>query len=447
MSYTYLGNAQDKKQKLEEPTSYTYIGNINEPEKEPESVPKMIGRNIARTAYKVGVEAPLETAEGIGALAKSFSPVDQFMKLIGAGQLTPEQTKELKERVSKYNIDVPGISPPLVSSEGAKETAKQLTGDFLEPHSDLEKSWDESIKTASTMLYGPKITKGKVLRAGIGGFGGEAAKETVEGFGGEGIPAEASKLATMMLASGFKWNGAKKLAEEHYAKARAALPKNVLGSATNLENELDGLISKWGKGGSTFDKRMAIKEAQQLKSRINNGLLDYDEAWEYKRDLNKNQAGLYAEQGATKPSVKDARSKIAEINSRVKDFLKTSQSTHPEFYENLSRADEIYSAIEQSKIIGSWVKETFPALKDTLLHQILVIGEYALLKTSPTLAAGAAGIVAANEGRAIISQMVKSPVLRKYYVDIVKNATKQNAAGFFNSYNRFKKQYEKETEG
>ena len=187
-----------------------------------ETTGHFIGRNIARTAEKVGIEAPLETIESIGEVAKSISPIDKIMNWIGTTKLTPEQHNELKKRVAKYNIHVPGVSEPPISSEGVKKGLQKVAGQYFEPQSDLEDYFDQSLKSASQILYGGEFTKGKLLRAGIGGLGGEAAKRETEKYLGKGVTPELAKSSIMMFTSMFNWNGAKKLASSYFNKAEGA---------------------------------------------------------------------------------------------------------------------------------------------------------------------------------------------------------------------------------
>lgn len=403
-----------------------------------------VGRNLVRAPEKIG-EALLETGEGVGALAKSYSPLDRIMKFIGSGQLTPEQLVELKERVSKYNIDVPGVSPPVISSEGLGKSANELTGNFFEPRDEWERGWDNTVKMATNALLGGKLTMGKVGRSLAGGAAGEVLSKGIEEkSGGPGPLSEAVKIGSMILAHSINPGAAKQLAEDSFAKARVALPKGAIGDASELETDLKGMVDKWKRGGVTWDKKKGIAEAEQALSKIRDGKLEFDEGWELKRDMNKNAESLYKEEGATSRTIRDAREKIGEARSALKRFLAKSERVYPEFYHEMSKGDEIYGAIQNSKMISNWIKKKLPMLGDEPLLKILFgVSEAAATRASPLMAMGGGALIGANQVRALASQMKNSPALRKYYIDTIKNAVQQNKVGFLNSYRRLKKEYEK----
>lgn len=419
----------------------------NAPEKKEESNREWLTRQLSRTAEKTLVETPLETVESVGQTAKSLSPVDWFLDKIGRTKLTQDQLNELKDRVAKYNIHVPGVSPPLMTSEGAKKSIEEIVGTpkgYFDPQTESEQFFDESIKNAETMLFG----RTSLPRAVIGGFGGESAKKLTEATLGKGVAPEVAKQITMMTAQMLNPKGATKLAASYYEKARNAMPRGIFGDTSKLETELNNLKKEWMRGGDSFDTRQAIKQSEELEKLIKNGKLEYDEAWEFKRKLNQNTESLYTEAGADSTGIKKAKEKIGQLRDTTKKFLKQSESTHPDFYSNMSKGDEIYETINSSHFISNWIKDKFPFLKsDKLIGTLFGAAEAGISKSSPI--AGLAGVGAFGTYNAVklANQVYKSPVLRKYYMDVFKNASLRNSAGFLNSYNRFKKEYEKESKG
>ena len=426
-----MPKAEQTKTPVEDDTKAAYFERIkaNRPQKveqsedfeQPEENTKhYVRRNIARTAARA-----TETLLGsVGDIAKA--PLEEFEKFAVSKITGKPLTEERRESLKKINPMFGGASQILPTSQDIREAHKPITGEYLEPQTENERTADElthdftSIALPTGILSKGSFLKNMAKVVGVVGLG-QTAKQGAKVLGYEEQGQNIAKTGAMLLASLINPNGAKKLASDLYAKSEQAIGPEVMGNATALEKEMQALNVKMSLGTVSNSEKAIIDETNAILNKIKDGKMSYQEAVAAKRSINeKAESFLYSSAGKLEKA--KARKFYNKINYHLKTFIKTAEKEHPEFYQAHSQADEITGTMHQSKKVSNMIMNHL-GIATSLGISPAVTQLLGPVENIATLGVGAAALKTGE----LLFRVVKSPVLRKYYLNAVNAASKENA--------------------
>lgn len=344
---------------------------------------KEIGRHAARIGSRIG-----ETILGIPG---DISSLIQSGVFAGLEKLTGIETpKEAREEVKKHR------SP---TSSELKELSEKSTSGFTQAQGPTEKSIDEFVETASSLL-GPM----KFRRALGVSLGSQLSKEGIKISGLGDTEQEAGKLGTMFMLSAINPGGAMKYASSQYNKANS-LSKGASIHAKNLKDNLSNMIIDLQKGVTTPGKNAVIKPAEELIGKIQHGKIPVHDLTSAKRDIHTLMGD---------PSLlKREKILLKKLGKEVDMAIKPYEKINPPFSKAYRPANEIYGAVMEGNKASKFISKVLGSksiLGATLAEAAMGHPEYIL----PT-AVGAAGVLGTARSVDFFSRIIKSPELRKYY--------------------------------
>lgn len=396
-----------------------YLDKKKEPK---ESLGSNIGRQVGRTGARVA-ETVLGAPRAFGEFLESVVPEKAIGQL--AGKLGLQEPVEKGFEFAKRNAPYK-LFPE--SQQIRKDISQGLFGKKLEPKNEWERKADDLISDFAALALPISGSKLKFLKPALLALGGTVASEGIEALGGTEKQKTYGKIGTILAGSFINPKGADKLSKDLYSQARSARPIDAKVSGKKLNDSVDNLEKQLKKGDpSAGSKRKSISLINDIKSKIKNGEIEVEELEQFKRDINEARSGLFEEFKVDKVGRKSAKRNLDTVSKYVDNALKEYGKTNPEWEAFYRPANEVHGAIANSKRARNWVIKNmksigFPALAGELgLYHFVSPAAAGVGLTGVGL--GAAGVGASE----VLSRVMKSPTLRKYYTNAMTGALKEDA--------------------
>lgn len=366
-----------------------------------------------------------------GAEALAGAPGDVLNAPFNVARLAiPKSQQKNFDEVSKIaKFFLPGINLP--TSSQLKETSSKLSNGYTDPKSEGEKKSDDIISDFVSLAI---PIKGKIpfARSLGASIGSNLAEMGVKHLGGEEGAQTATKLGTAFLLTAINPKGANKYASSLFSEAESLLPKNAMAEGKMLSGELKNFKQELIKGGSAPSKDKSLKKIDEVLNATKNGRISVDELTSFKKSINEAREGLYQEFGSNKSGRLSAKRNLDRVSKSVDKALDGYGQTNPAWNKAYRSANEAHGAIQQSKKVGNQVARVLKQ-NPHLASGGAVAEIFFAPKTLPLVGAGFAGLKTAE----LLTRVGKSPVLRKYYSDVINAALKQDSAEIAKSLERF----------
>lgn len=396
---------------------------LNAPKEQPESLSvereDTGGNRFGFTPIKKQETEPEESYFESGVRKISGNLVRGFESILGIPgefqELAEYITKPLAEMIipvseNKKELAKTRLIP--TSSELRKKT-KELTGEYLEPRGKGEESAQE-ISSLVGSLVGPMSFR-KALGIAVGS---QSAKEGLKLFGASPTTQEAGKFGTMLGLSMINPNGIKKFWSGLYEKREALTPVGTIVDGTKLEKAASDVISQIKKGTIAPSEAKVLDQAEKVLAKIQNGKVDLNEMVATKRSLN--------EIAGDPELFKRGQHLFPKLQKAVDSTL----ALHPnkEAVKLGKMADEAFSAFHESQKLSKYIKKI---VGDKPLKSVALSAGIEALSGHPeaiipTLV-GAATISSGVKSYELVNRIFANPTTRKYYLDLLINASKQNS--------------------
>lgn len=366
------------------------------------------------------VRGATRVASRLGEMA--LGATEDLRKLTGglgikaAEAITGKEAPFTRQQLDKAQV--------LSSSSDIRKELAERTGGYTEPKTPGEEKSDEFF-TDLALLALP--VKGRIpfARAVGADIAGHLAKEGVEKFGGGKTAQDLTKLGIFFL-TGLMTSGANanKFATNLYKERDALLPIGADVDATLLRNDLELLKKQLEKGIPGTAEKAVLDPVEKLLEKTIGGRIEVNELTTAKRQIGDKITELVKKEGTKR---KDAKQLFFPLNRSIENTIELyGKQSNPAFLKLHKDANEAFGAIAESKKITNFLHDKVPAGKKLvagLLFEAAAVSPMAAVGTAAGL--GAAYTVA--KGMELIMRINSSPVLRKYYMGVVKNSLRENA--------------------
>lgn len=323
----------------------------------------------------------------------------------------------------------------LPTSHSLREKSESLSQGYTTPKNEFEERTGElASDIASMALPG---AKGYSLARNIGipavanlvkeGLKYNDAEEKNQAYG---------KVGTMIaldLMSGKK-GGVTKHLSNIFNKAETLLPEGLSVNASKLEKSLETLEKELSRGGTRPSTSKALEKVGELKKDIKNGKIDIKTLAAYRPSINEaidelggfSLAMPYKYRKAAIHNLNGVKSEI------IKNMTEYGEKFNPEFLKHYQSANEGFAALKQSNVIGNLIRDKIPFIPKSKAVETLfgyapltAIGGLAL-KGGVGAATGGTAALGLYQGHKILNRVKNSPTLRKYYGNVLKEASEGN---------------------
>lgn len=402
----------------EEVTSYL------DKKKEPkESLGSNIGRQVGRTGARVA-ETVLGAPRAFGEFLESIVPEKAVGALAGKiGLKEPvEKGFEFAKEHAAYKV--------FPTSQNVREVNKYLFGKNVEPKNEWERKADDLVGDFTALALPLPGSKLKFLKPAILALGGMAASEGIGAIGGTEKQKQYGKIGTILLGSLINPKGADKLKNELYDNASNSKPPDAKVNNKKLVDSLDDLEKVLKEGDpDAASKVKSLDLIKKIKSKSEGSEIKVSELEQFKKDINEYLPSLFETfpGRAHKTGRESAKRNVGNVSKSIDNALSEYGKINPEWEAFYRPANEVHGAIASSKRARNWVIKNmrsigFPALAGELgLYHFVSPSAAGIAATGVGIGAGAIG---ATE---VMSRVIKSPTLRKYYTNAITGALKEDA--------------------
>ena len=372
-----------------------------------ESWPQYLKRNATRLGSRV-----IETIGGIP------GEVEQIGNLIQSGTFDFLEKIGPKSKVPREEL----VKRRLPTSSELKEKSIELTGGYTAPKDEPEKMADEFASTVSSLLGPMKFRKA----LGIAALG-TAARKGTEVLGLGETSQEAAKLGTMLVSSMINPKGVKQLYTNLYNEAENLVPQGTSVPSKKMEENLYKLRDKLSAGIEAPSEKAVIDDIDRVLAKVKDGRVQVNEMMATNRSINEKMGDpeLLKRGKNLYPQLKK------EINNVINSYDK------PDFLKAWNGANESFGALHESQKISRFIQKNIgnkPVAGTIIAGLAETAGghpEFVL----PTIGASIVG-AGAVKGIELMKRIISSPILRKYYGEVILNASKENSRAMISSYEK-----------
>jgi hypothetical protein len=383
----------------------------NSEESNEESIPHLVTRNISSH----GVRA-LESIAGIpGDISSLFNSI----ATIGA---TPEQKEAWKKVPSLSAGQITGQkinteNTPPTSTDIRQKVTKPLTGESLEPHSNIENTTQNIIQDLSQAL----VTRGSMTipkvfaQVGLSNLGEQVAL----GMGLDESDAAKVKLGINFATGLLMRDSAKKYAQGLYDKAENLVPDSAKTGSENLKQNITQAIKSLEEGTTTGpSKTEPLKFLNEFRKRLGESeLVPVKELIKARKNIND---VIY-----NTKLTRQGNFNMEQAKKLIDKQLMVYGKSNPEFLKQFQDATTAWYGLKSSEQLTKEVTKKLGKAIDTVgPHTAMLLGIKAF--NPHTLAATGTGLATAWGAR-LLKRVTVNPVLRKHYLSVLAGASKDAA--------------------
>jgi len=353
--------------------------------------------------------------EGLGGSVSSFL---DLMNAMTSGEIYEDEygiPKPFNEvQISKFpkTSDFRGIT-------------KQHTGKKLEPKNPYEKVSQEYAEDVGSQIPIPALSWFEKL---LYPAAGQGFKQLLKSEGASERTQELGKLG-FMLFSGIARNGnAQRAAGQSLRNAEHMIPQGTRFSAQPIENALNNIRqSQWFRTGATPSKAPAMHEIERIQQQIQHGTIDAHTAMQLRRDINEARRQLGGFQLNRPVDRAQALRHLDEVdNALLQGMNSYGNNVNPAWIRQYTLANEAYRVTQRSRLISDFIQQYAKPLKsDTAKMMYGLAGGAAFVKL-PFIAAAAVPGAAAGKSVQLMNRMIRSPILRNHYAEVMTHALAGN---------------------
>jgi hypothetical protein len=439
----------DEEEEAEKPISVTPRYLDSSEEENPESLGELVGRAGARTGARIA-EAGLgqvgdirQLVETLAAQPGKLVPGEKGQRLqqaahdpLGALYPDPEQRKLAEEFIRKAQFGgepTPSLARAPTTAQ-LQAVSESEAPELLQARSAGEEATDEFTQDLTRLLTpagGGKFL-GSVLIAGAA----QLSKQFVRIFGGTKNQQELARNGLLFTLSIARAPGAKKVAINELEEARAMVPPGAQVSSTPIKNSFQKIKKEpWFTSGNPPSTQPAKKLLTEAQEAIQGPVIDVDRLLELDRNANEYLGNLGQFQLVKRGDKAKARFHLNAVKDAINEGIQEYGKTSPEFLRQYRGAKRAYAIASKGNQIGEYIADHIPQTLKS--HGAKAIFYSSLYGNAPGIFPTALGAAAAFTPPALAAKTLyrisKSPVLRRHYRNVIRNAAAKNAAALGNS--------------
>jgi hypothetical protein len=340
------------------------------------------------------------------------------------------------------------FNPPTsgeIREKGTKKVAKAITGkeDYLEPKNYGEKvAGDLNQKITSFFLPG---TRGMNMMTRIGApIASQASGEAARFLGADEKLANKVENGVSLAFSVANQSNPAQMARQRIQQGRQGVPQGATAGATALDNNLGRLETQLDRGLNVPSKSQTRAGINQLRNRIQNGRIDFEDLFNARDDINE----WISEAGGWDVPVAVRDRTLANLG-RLKDEIistldRNMNARFPQAANLYQTGYQAAAVTHRSNAISNFIERNFgrkaASVGAKLLFPSMAGGAAFLPKT---VATGAALYPLYKTGQ-VLYRVSQSPTLAQYYQNVMLESMRGNVPGMVNNMVKLDKALEKE---
>ena len=334
-----------------------------------------------------------------------------------------------------------GLDPDtyLPTSEKLQNVSENASLGYTKPKNEFEERMGEVVKDVASFALPGSGKYNFVRNIGIPVVA-NLVKEGVKYAGGEKV-GDAAKIGTMIVLDlmNLKGGGAKKFAGNLFNESEKLIPEGATLKSAKFEKSLFNLDKSLSSGGSAPSTEKALKKVSEIQSKMKNGEIEVKELIDFRKNINEIRSELGGFEVQLPKHIKQkAIANLDTVKKQVINALDEYGLMNKEFGKINKSANEAYAAYETSDKLARFIEKTVKnTVKSPLAKSILGLSSIGGGVMYPAIAAKAGAVAAplyvGYESYKVLHQVMNSPILRKFYGNILKGAASGNTAQVINN--------------
>ena len=383
--------------------------------------------NIPETIKREVLSHGVRFSEGF------FGGIHSFINMFTPLQTFEEETGETET--------FSGIKLP--SAEELHERVKQKTGEYLEPHHEFSKVSQEISSDIGSMFSTPGLGFMQKILLPIGG---QLTKQIIKHSGGSEKAQDYGKLGFMTISSIANIGNAPRVASQALNQAENMIPRGIRFSSIPTERAFNRIRnSDWFRSGRTPSKGPAMDEMDRIQAHIQNGSIDSHMAMQLRKDINEARRQLGGFQLNRPVNRRQALRYLDEVdNALLKSMENYGRNVNPQWFHNYILANEAYRITQRSRLISDFIQQHAKPLQSETAKVLFHVAGTSAGLNIPVLAGAAIPAAIGAKSIQIINRMIRSPILRNHYLDVLQQASIGNVAATQKALDKFDRLSKKE---
>lgn len=417
------------------------------PETTPEEARRITGQQISRAGETIlGYPGNLKKAVGQARdYVESLFGVPEEERLAKKGEETFGKPEE--GSIEDYAFNPP--TTPEIREKGTKQLAEKITGEkeYFEPKTKEEEVAGEFTQDLTSMFMPGTRRLSWLSRIGAP-VAGNLTKQGVKYFGGEEETAEKAKLGVMLMSTLASQSNPAEFSRNRIAQAINMVPETVTVSSGPLARRLWPVYRYIQSGLRGVPSASRTREAiQDLADQSRNGRMNLRSLMKARDDINEfiNDAGGFD----VHPDVRDRT--VANLNRAKRAIIETIDENlsqrFPEAAELYRTGYEAAAVTHQSNAISNFLEKRFGKTLTSAGAKLLfpaAAGGAAII--GPKTVIGTAALLPLYQTGKVMYRIANSPILARYYQDVITSSTIGNSAAMVKSLSKFDRAMLKEEE-
>lgn len=426
-------------------------------------------QGVADYLAQTGTQAISRILERIGGLPGDIYKLGKGL-LTGQADITselpffPEELKKQREKNISESSIIPliekalsleggGPSPfSIPGSQEFKESSQDLSKGFTKPQDRFQEAVSEGAETfADLFLTGkggkfsgsrPTLARSTARKVGQS-IASQGSKELLKSMGYDEKTQDVGKLGTLFLTSLtfpalFGERSVQNVYKDFYNQRDRLINPNAKTSANTLISDLNRLENQLG-GIQTEATRPIIQQISEVRELVQNGEISPTQLVDTLRRINTNRAALYNIPHSARNELRRNYNRL--YNSVDKAFSEWAELENPQALAAHRSGNEVFGAFSQSRKVSNYIRRIAPKLSTTSPLIYLFKDVLPTAGVSSAIAGATYGGIKSFE---VMHRINNSPLLQRYYADVISNALKEDSASLIRSVNKFDNEYKKE---
>lgn len=376
---------------------------------------------------------------------KDYNLPSGYRKLITGNPLKPDQ-----EGYEEYEEQRPGLKFP--TSEKIRETiTKPLSGEYFEPKDKDQKFYQDTVQDIVRM-FAPGSSANRFTRLSpvskltipiYANMGKEISKDL-------GFSPTTQEFVKMGVMFGMDLHGraqTRRYAGDLINRAENMVHPGHMMDARYIEHRLNQVERNLRRGGTSPATTRALQTIQEVRDRIQNGQIETADLMAFRRRLNDviSSGGGFDVPGAARPAWTANMQRVK--NRIISSVDRELRRSNPEAARLWREGNQAYAVFSRSTAVGNWMRNQVqrnPIVSNTLKLLMGPASYHAgesILKNLPKAAAVALPTYGAIKAYQITTRAMRSPVVRRYYNQVINAALRENSLLFNESLKKLDKAF------
>jgi len=408
--------------------------------------------NLALDLYEKSSIGLKENDPIVSTFDKDAGMFENFYNFLKA-PANEEKVREVPEYIRDF-LTKPSL-PEGVEPWGSKEIRKKMsdaTDKYTEPKSKGEEVYRNAVQDLTNLILtrriGPRMSLPRTLAAGILP---EIFGEGVKQITGKEADKQKAKIGSMFFLTMFNPGGAQEHVSNMYNEVRNMVPEGSRANVTQSIPRLRNFQQRTMRSGiSTESTNAVMRDANALENMLvnANGNPEIHAILDLKQRINENRSRFYAT-SATSMERRTARRLYGDLMREVDQLTETALNQVPNIQANhpldlFREANQGWTTLHQAEDASRFMSRIIPKkMRGGAMAALLESGFRHPSLAIKGLGAGMAGIGILSGAR-VVTQVMNSPTLRRYYLNSVRSAMQGNSKAALSNFMKLNEEWEKE---